>query len=205
MITTPSVSTLTGRTETSRRDILRATGYGVLSASAVALLAGCESTAAKVASNTKTNPENDAAILNVALGLEWEGIGAYQLGAESGLLRPETLSVAVLFQSQHKEHAQALIGAIERLGGQPVQPLSQSEYAEAVEADTLKTEVDVLKLAARLEKGAANAYLGVIPSFTDPTFGQICGRLAADETMHWTVLAQALGQPLPERALTFGA
>lgn len=189
----------------TRRDILRATGYGALSAAAVALIAGSDSAAVQAATRATTDPENDIDILNVALGLEWEGIGAYQLGAESGLLRPQTLSVAVLFQNQHKEHADALADAIRQLGGEPVQPLSQAEYAEAIEANTLKTETDVLELAARLEKGAANAYLGVIPAFADPTFGQLSGRLAADETMHWTVLAQALGQALPERALTFGA
>jgi len=205
MIRTPAEWASAAAKAPTRRELLRTGGYGALSAAAVALIAGAGSTAARAATQSKSDPENDVAILNVALALEWEGIGAYQLGAESGLLRPETLGVAVLFQSQHKEHADALIGAIRQLGGQPVQPLSQAEYAEAVEAEKLKTETDVLKLAARLEKGAANAYLGVIPAFTDPTFGQICGRLAADETMHWTVLAQALGQPLPERALTFGA
>jgi Ferritin-like domain len=204
MINTATSSISADRVST-RRNLLKATGYGALSAAAVALVAGSGGTAARAATRSKTDPENDVAILNVALGVEWEGIGAYQLGAESGLLRPETLRVAVLFQSQHKEHADALTVAITRLGGQPVQPLSQAEYAEAIAADRLKTETDVLKLAARLEKGAANAYLGVIPAFADPTFGQICGRLAADEAMHWTVLAQALGQALPEKALTFGA
>ena len=63
----------------------------------------------------------------------------------------------------------------------------------------------MLKLAARLEKGATNAYLGVIPSFGDTTLAQIAGRLAADEAMHWTALSQALGWPLPKQALTFGA
>jgi hypothetical protein len=33
----------------------------------------------------------------------------------------------------------------------------------------------------------------------------VSARLAADETMHWTALASALGQNLPEKALTFGA
>lgn len=193
------------KTSTSRRGFLKAAGYGTLSASAIALLAGSGQAAAKAASGMETDADNDVSILNVALGLEWEGIGAYQLAAESGLLRPEMLGVAALFQSQHKEHADALIGAIEQLGGRPVQPRSSAEYAEAIRADTLGNETDVLKLAAKLEKGAANAYLGIIPAFTDPAFGQICGRLAADETMHWTVLAQALGQPLPEKALTFGA
>jgi hypothetical protein len=56
-----------------------------------------------------------------------------------------------------------------------------------------------------LEKGAANAYLGVIPSFSDRNLAQISARLAADETMHWTALARALGDELPTAALTFGA
>ena len=62
----------------------------------------------------------------------------------------------------------------------------------------------MLTLAARLERGAANAYLGVIPSFADPVLAQVAGRLASDETMHWTVLAQALSHAADQR-LSFGA
>ena len=47
-------------------------------------------------------------------------------------------------------------------------PRSRSnDYATALNAGSLKNQGDVLHLAARLEKGAANAYLGVIPSFND--------------------------------------
>ncbi len=60
-------------------------------------------------------------------------------------------------------------------------------------------------LAARLERGAANAYLGVIPSFKDAELAKVAGRLAADETMHWTALAGALKQNLPAKALSFAA
>ena len=111
----------------------------------------------------------------------------------------------VLFQGHHKAHRDALIDAIRALGGEPVEEKSISEYAKDLQADTIGNQADILMLAARLEKGAANAYLGVIPSFTDPTFAQISGRLAADETMHWTVLASALGQQVPQQALSFGA
>jgi hypothetical protein len=45
----------------------------------------------------------------------------------------------------------------------------------------------------------------VIPSFNDVKLGQVAARLAADETMHWTVLSQALGRALPAGALSFGA
>ncbi len=186
-----------------RRHFLKSSGQSVLSASAVALLVGCESMAAK--SSATANPAADVDILNVALGLEWEAIGAYQIGAESGLLDPATLAVAVQFQSHHKEHADALVATIRQFGGRPVEPKSQAEYVEDLNVASVRNGTDVVRLAARLEKGAANAYLGVIPAFQDSNLAQVSGRLAADETMHWTALASALGQPLPNGALTFGA
>ena len=101
-----------------RRGLLRGSGITVLSASAVALLAGCEKMA--VAQTGNGNAANDIGILNTALALENEAISAYQLGAQSGLLQKPVLEVAVLFQSHHKEHRDALIATIRKLGGTPV-------------------------------------------------------------------------------------
>ncbi len=185
----------------SRRGFLSGSGKAVLSASAVALIVGCES----MAQQSNSDPASDVKILNVALGLEHEAINAYQLGAESGFLQKPVLDTAVLFQSHHKEHRDALIATIRKLGGTPVAEKAKSEYATALNAGALKNQTDVLKLAARLERGAANAYLGVIPSFKDPGLAQVSGRLAADETMHWTALTGALAENLPMKALTFGA
>jgi hypothetical protein len=185
----------------NRREFLRTTSVATLSATAVALLAGCES----MAQGSSGNMANDVATLNVALGLEHEAINAYQLGAESGLLQPAVLNTAVAFQSHHKEHRDALIATIRKMGGTPVAEKMKADYAKALNASTLKNQADVLRLAARLERGATNAYLGVIPSFGDKGLAQVAGRLAADETMHWTVLASALGDPLPPKALSFGA
>jgi len=189
----------------SRRQFLRRVSTVTLSASALALLVGREAIAAGKGKPMAANPAQDVSILNVALGLEHEAIGAYQIGAESGLLEKPVLDVAVLFQSQHKEHRDAIAKAVHKLGGVPVESKSLQEYMAALKVASLKNQRDVLTLAARLERGAANAYLGVIPSFADPALAQVAGRLAADETMHWTVLAQALGQPLPTNALSFGA
>jgi rubrerythrin len=189
----------------SRRQFLRSVSKVTLSASALALLVGREAIAAGKGKPMAAKPAQDVSILNVALGLEHEAIGAYQIGAESGLLEKPVLDVAVLFQSQHKEHRDALAKAVHKLGGVPVESKSLQEYMAALKAASLKNQRDVLTLAARLERGAANAYLGVIPSFADPALAQVAGRLAADETMHWTVLAQALSQPLPTNALSFGA
>jgi rubrerythrin len=185
----------------TRRGLIK--GGASLSAAALGLLAGSEVLAAAHAGAQMDAP--DAGILNVALALEWEGINAYTLGAQSGLLQKPVLDIAVRFQADHKEHADALASTIRKLGGKPVEPKPLAEYARVLKAETLKTQADVLSLAARLELGATNAYLGVIPSFKDAQLAKVAARLAADEVMHWTVLNNALGRALPAGGLPFGA
>lgn len=185
-------------TASSRRGFLGTTG--ALSATAVALLAGRPALAQGMAGD----PARDVSILNVALGLEHEAIHAYQLGAGSGLLQKPVLDIALQFKGHHKGHRDALAATIQKLGGKPVAEMKPDEYARALNASSLKSQADVLALASRLELGATNAYLGVIPSFTSRELGQVAARLAADETMHYTVLAGALGRPLPVAALSFG-
>lgn len=187
------------QTPQSRRGFLRGTSAATLSAGAVLLLAGQEASAASHA-----DMGNDAGILNVALGLEHQGIAAYTLGAKSGLLQKGVLDVAVKFQDDHKAHRDLLAAAITKLGGKPVAEKSLDDYAKALNAGSLKTQEDVLKLALSLELGATNAYLSVIPSFKDSALAKVAGRLAADETAHWAILNQALGLPLP-KAMLFGA
>lgn len=190
----------------SRRAFLAGSGRATLSTAAVLMLAGCGGAIAKSSATAAMADEaaQDVGVLNVALGLEHEAIGAYQIGAESGLLESGVLQTAVLFQGHHKAHRDLLVDTIRTLAGAPVEAKTISEYAADLKADTIANQTDILMLAARLEKGAANAYLGVIPAFTDPALGQVAARLAADETMHWTALAGALGQPLPPQALSFG-
>lgn len=185
----------------SRRLFLGTAGKATLSAAAIALLAGNGNLARAAAARES----QDVGILNVALGLEHEAINAYQLGAQSGLLQKPVLDIAVQFQGHHKGHRDALIATIEKMGGTPVAEKSMADYAKALKADTLKSQADVLDLAARLELGATNAYLGVIPSFKDTALSKVAARLAADETMHWTILSNALGRALPAGPLTFGA
>ncbi len=183
----------------ARRQFLSQSTSLTLSAAAIGALAGVPRLA-----RAEGDPAKDTAILNVALGLEYEAIAAYQLGAQSGLLQKPVLETAVLFQSHHKGHRDALAATIQKMGGTPVAEKSLDDYAKALNAGMLKNQADVLALAARLELGATNAYLGVIPSFRDPALAKIAGRLAADETMHWTVLASSLGRALPAAPLYFG-
>ena len=178
---------------TSRRSLFRG---AVLSVAAVGLLGNNAAMAAMKGKKMGAH-SGDIDILNVALGLEHEAINAYQIGAESGLLDKGTLGVAVAFQSDHKFHRDALIATIGKLGGKAVAEKSRDDYMTGLNAASIKSATDIVKLAQRLELGAVNAYLGVIPSFTDKALAQVSAKLAADEVLHYTALTQALGEQLP--------
>lgn len=171
-----------------RRMFLGQSGL-LLSGAAVALLAGRDALAAKGDAGA-----GDVSILNTALGAELEAIAAYQLGAESGLLQKPVLELALTFQGHHKEHADVLAKTILKLGGQPV--AAKSKYV--FPTDKLKSQADVLRFAAMLEKGAVSAYLGAVPLFGNPELAKAAASILGDEAMHWAVLRNALGEaPVP--------
>ena len=172
----------------SRRRALAGSGL-VLSAGAVALLGGRDALAAG-AKLSAADIEADVRILNTALGAEYEAVAAYQVGAESGLLGKDVLGVAVQFQGHHKEHAAAIAATVAKLGGQAV--AAKAKYGFPVEK--LKSQADVLRFAAGLEKGAISAYLGAVPLFADRALAQVAASILGDEAMHWAVLRQVLGE-----------
>jgi|KBSMisStaDraftv2_1062788.scaffolds.fasta_scaffold723933_1 hypothetical protein len=180
-----------GSVDAARRTFLGVSGLG-LSGAAVALLAGRDSLAAAAEANA--NPANDVAILNTALAAELEAIAAYGVGAGSGLLKGAVLTLATTFQGHHKQHADVLAGTVVKLGGKAVP--ARTNYAFPVE--TLKTQNDVLRFAAGLEKGAVSAYLGAVPLFKDRELAKAAASILGDEAMHWAVLRQAVGEdPVP--------
>ncbi|HEY9572849.1 MAG TPA: ferritin-like domain-containing protein, partial [Pusillimonas sp.] len=61
--------------------------------------------------------------------------------------------------------------------------------------DKLKSQVDVLRFAAMLEKGAVSAYLGAVPVFDNRDLAKAAASILGDEAMHWAVLRNALGEP----------
>jgi rubrerythrin len=173
----------------ARRSFLGRSGL-LLSGAAVALLAGRDALAAK----GDESAASDARILNTALGAEFEAVAAYQVGAESGLLQKPVLDLAVTFQGHHKEHADVLAKTIVKLGGKPV--VAKAKYTFPTE--TLKTQADVLRFAAMLEKGAVSAYLGAVPLFGNRDLAKAAASILGDEAMHWAVLRNALGEvPVP--------
>jgi len=172
----------------ARRRFLGRSGVA-LSAAAVALLAGRPS----LARGASGSP-GDVAILGSALASELEAIAAYQVGADSGLLKKPALDLAVTFQGHHRAHADLLDKTIRSLGGSPAG--AKATYAFPVE--TLKTQEDVLRFAAGLERAAVSAYLGAVPSFGNRDLAKAAASILGDEAMHWAVLRQAVGDvPVP--------
>ena len=173
----------------ARRAFLGKSGL-LLSGAAVALLAGNEALAQKSA-NAKPN---DVVILNTALAAELEAVAAYQVGAESGLLEKPVLALAAQFQGHHKEHADVLAKTVSKLGGKPV--AAKAKYTFPTEK--LKSQADVLRFAAVLEKGAVSAYLGAVPVFGNRDLAKAAASILGDEAMHWAILRNAVGEaPVP--------
>lgn len=178
----------------SRRDFMKQAGAFSLTAVALGLMPARPGWALPRSAGGKE--ENDLKILESALAHEQEAIAAYQVGAESGLLQKSVLTVAVKFQSQHKTHADLLASTIHQMGGKAMEARPISAYHFPV--NKLKSQNDVLQFAAGLEKAAASAYLGAVPRLHDRALAKVAASILGDESMHWAVLRNALGEdPVP--------
>jgi Ferritin-like domain len=176
---------------TSRRTLLAGAG----------LLIGAASLASPAAAATDAG---DVSVMQGALALEHEGIAAYRLAGASGLLKPDTLKIALIFKGHHEQHRDALAGLIRKAGGKPVEPKSDPEYVKELDLGALKTQGDVVMLATKLELGATNAYAGQVAALHDPQLAHLFTQLSADEAVHWTTLNNAAGTPIPTKAFLFG-
>jgi len=179
--------------DSTRRIFLRNAGlFGLGLAAAAPLLVPTRALAATPSKDT----QHDIAILNSALALEYQGIAAYQVGAESGLLQKPVLDLAVTFQGHHKAHADILAETVMKLGGKPATAKKAAEYG--FPTDKLKNQADVLRFAAGLEQGAASAYLGAVPQFHNRDLARAAASILGDESMHWAILRNAVGEdPVP--------
>ena len=137
----------------------------------------------------------DIDTLNVALGLEHEAIAAYQVGAESGLLKKDVLKAAVGFQSDHKQHRDILAKTIGQLGGTAV-----ADMKHKFPVEKLKNQADVLRFALGLEMGAASAYLSTIPGFENRDLAKAAASIMGVETQHVAILKSVLGEAPVENA-----
>jgi rubrerythrin len=175
----------------TRREIMRFAGLAGVGTMLIGLGAQIREARAQSYGDVSAG---DLKILTVALGLEHEAIAAYQAGAESGLLQKQVLDVAVLFQAQHKQHRDALMATIKKAAGTPVEPRKASDYGWP----PLANQKDVLMFAAKLEAGAASAYLGALKALENKDYLTAAAAIMGNETQHLALLRQVLGEnPVP--------
>lgn len=180
------------RRVSARRGFIRGAGLMLVSAGTLTALPALGSEA------------QDVTIMQGALALEHEGIAAYRLAGGSGLLSPATLKTALIFKGHHEQHRDSLAKLIGQAGGKPVQPKSDADYTKELNLGALKSETDVVTLAANLERGATNAYAGQVAAISDHKLVHLFTQLCSDEAVHWTTLNNALNKPIPAQAYLFG-
>lgn len=186
-----------------RRSFMLGAGATAAGLSALAF-GGSPISAATARRRVKAAGGGDLGLLQGALALEHEGIAAYTIAAGSGLLTPGTLKVASVFLGHHNAHRDSLAQLIQKAGGKPVDAKSDGEYVAELNLGALKSEGDVVKLAAMLEQGAANAYLAQVTELKDRATQRLFVQLSTDEAVHWALLNAALGNALSPNAYLFG-
>lgn len=132
--------------------------------------------------------EGDLGILTAALYLEHEAVAAYQAGAESKLLSPGVLKVAVAFQSDHKYHRDGISGVLKSLGVEPAGPEKHYDFGR------IKSERDVLWLAREREDGAVQAYATLASNILTKAVLNFGANVLVDEVRHRTLLDAVLGR-----------
>lgn len=174
----------------SRRQFLRATAVaaGLTAAYAPAHAAGLGlSTAA-------AQEAGDVGILNFALGLEHLERRLYEEVAAAGVFGGQALRIAREFGAQEAEHVDALTGAIEALGGEPV-GVDRYNFPE------LNSEEEVLSLLVDVEEVGTAAYLGVATRIRDPEILTTAIRIHNVEAYHATGVRLLAGEKALENAL----
>jgi hypothetical protein len=214
---------MAGGSMAGRRSFLRATGTAALMAGTAALLSGCETWDSMLDTppEPRRTPEQqqqqqqgqqpradltaDAQVLNAMLRTEHEVNAAYQIALDSHKLNRNVVPAVQLFQSHHRDHREGLSATIRAFGGEPVAARPQQEYVQSLNAGSLRTQADVLRMLAHAEQSAANSYIGQVGAFQDRRLATIASRLSADDVMHWTALAGLMQEQLPGSALSFGS
>ncbi len=197
----------------SRRGVLF-TGLSV----GVASIIGCS----KSASNPPTEPisgaapsptavaqgspqdhvKGDIAILNGAIDLENQGIWAY--GAAGGKLSKTEvgktiLTLALRNQADHMKHRDALIQAVQKLGGTPApakESYDLSSYLNAKEGG-LDSDANIGKLALALEVDAALAYNAAFGQLSDRALLTAASTIGPVELSHATAIRAVFRTLIP--------
>jgi hypothetical protein len=207
--------------EMTRREALRRLGMMGLSLTAAsALLAACgddkktesgaatptTAAAAPTTAAAGSGNKTDQTIARTAASLEIFAVAVYDkaiMNAAALKISDPVAKAAVLFKSQHDEHAKAFNAAATQLGGQPYKDPNPTA-AKAFEAQiaALKSEQEVLKFAFALEQIAAQTYQGVGMKLSTPMLRQTAMTVGGVEARHMAILGHFIQPPttVPDKA-----
>jgi rubrerythrin len=196
----------------NRREALASAG-AALAGSSAAVLAACgggdggtstpgPGTGAPLAPATEPEPRGtagarDVALLNGALDIENMAIAAYDAALPH--VRGPARTLALQFQDQEREHADALAEAIRQLGGTPSKPKPAYSFPR------LRGQAGTLRFASGIEDAAITAYMNVLPRLTSPDLRGTAAAIASVEAEHLAVLQGELGRPQLPQAFVTGA
>lgn len=180
----------------ARRRRLILGGVGVLTTAALAVPA-CTGAAVDAASG----PSKDAELLTNLLGLEYAAVEAYQAVLTGSFLGEAERRLAVDFQGDHRQHADALVRALGRLGGTAAPgtaPGGRRLAAPSPTAPSLAGHDDALRFLVATEQGLALAQLAAVPAFAGRDLAKGAAGILSVESMHWAAWRGALGEtPVP--------
>lgn len=171
-----------------------ASAYALMAANGIALGADNHKKKDKDKDKKMGSAEHDLKLLNTALGLEYQAIYAYNVAAGTGLLSEGVKPVALLFQSQHEEHADLEAKTIKQMGGKPVERMKEYNLGDL---SGIKTEKDLLGFALGLEQQAADTYLSVSNQFSTMELIPVVAGIGANEAQHAALLRFAMGEKNP--------
>ena len=185
--------------------VLAACGSDSNSSSSKGSTNGTEATTATTAASAAN--KTDQTIARTAASLENFAVAVYDkaiTNAAALKISDPVAKAAVLFKSQHMEHASAFNAAATQLGGQPyTDPNPTAAKAFEAQIAALKTEQDVLKFAFALEQIAAQTYQGVGMKLSTPMLRQTSMTVGGVEARHMAILAHFITPPMTVPAAAF--
>jgi rubrerythrin len=177
----------------TRRDLVR---REVLSGGIAAAAAGAP--ALLRAGGAFAQSGGDARILESAIRLEQTAVLAYGLAEGSGKLTPRIARELRRIRNQQRDHAKALITALEHLGGVPPAAPTRVGQVRGLAEALAGGQKAILEFAVALEEMAIAFYHGAAQTLADAKLLQLSASIMANEGQHLVLLREALGRyPVP--------
>jgi hypothetical protein len=182
------------RYNTNRRGLLQKMGIGAGGIATRGLLAGGFGSllAGVLATPARADKALDVQILQTASSLEILAVATYGAALTLPFIKsgnPVVVKFAQTTMMQHDEHRKAFQAQTKALGGRE-QTQANPKYAPVVEQakPTLKSPLDVVKLAATLEEVATDTYLADLSLFEDPESKRVMASVMGVESQHLATL-----------------